>query len=364
VPIAQPLQAVLPPVLRIESPLRGSEAAGDTVTLDLDVTAAPDAPVTELRVFINGRPQAAPQMQAEGGRLRVTLDLSGQTEAELWVTVMGANRHGYGPPADVMLRRPPPDRPAPGSEVKPKLYVLAVGASTYRDPALRLQFAAKDAADFVAETLTQEGTLYRSVEVRLITDADATYGNIREGLFWLEENVTANDTAYIFIAGHGVNDNRGDLFFLPHEAEVANLRRTALAAAEIVRTIEYLPGRVVYFMDTCHSGNLEFTRRAAAPLDLNRHLQDLRAATGAVVFSSATGSQYALESPEWGNGAFTRALREGLGGRADYDGNGAVTVNELNLYVAERVKELTANRQTPVLRKPAEVADFPLALTR
>ncbi len=363
-PIVQPLQSVLPPVLRIESPLRGSEAAGDAVTLDLDVTVSPDAPVTDLRIFINGRPVAAPEPQAEGTRLRLTLDLTGQSEAELWVTVMGGNRHGFGPPADVMLRRPPPDRPGRPLDVKPKLYVLAVGASNYRDPSLALRYAAKDAADFVETTLTQEGGLYRSVEVKLVTDADASYANIREGLFWLEENVTANDTAYIFIAGHGVNDNRGELFFLPHEAEVTNLRRTALAAAEIVRTIEYLPGRVVYFMDTCHSGNLEFTRRAAVPLDLNGHMQDLRAATGAVVFSSATGSQYALESPEWGNGAFTRALREGLAGRADYDRNGAVTVNELNLYVAERVKDLTANRQTPVLRKPPEVADFPLALAQ
>lgn len=359
-PQGVPLQNSLPPVVRIDSPARGDEAAGDALAVELGVTAAPDAPLTEVRVFINGRPQRDPPIELAGDRATITLDIAGLTEEELWVTVMGANRHGFGPPTDVMLRRPPAGfRPV---EIKPKLYVLAIGTSVYRDTNLRLQYAAKDAADFAALVVGQEGALYSTVEVRLITDADATYDSIRDGLFWLEEQVTANDTAYLFVAGHGVNDNRGELFFLPHEAEVSNLRRTAVAAAEFVRTIEYLPGRTVYFMDSCHSGNLDFTRRAAVPLDINGHLQDLYAATGAVVFSSATGSQYALESPEWGNGAFTLALREGLDGLGDVNGDGAISVNELNLYLSDRVKELTANRQTPVLRKRDEVADFPLAI--
>ncbi|MCL4189278.1 MAG: caspase family protein [Rhodobacteraceae bacterium] len=359
-PQGVPLQNSLPPVVRIDSPARGDLARGETLAVELGVTVAPDAPLTEVRVFINGRPQRDPPVELAGDRARLMLDIAGLTEEELWVTVMGANRHGFGPPADVMLRRPSVDfRPV---EVKPKLYVLAIGTSQYRDASLTLQYAAKDAADFASLVVGQEGALYSAVEVRLVTDTDATYDNIRDGLFWLEEEVTANDTAYIFLAGHGVNDNRGELFFLPHEAEVGNLRRTAVAASEIVRTIEYLPGRTVYFMDSCHSGNLEFTRRAAVPLDVNGHLQDLYAATGAVVFSSATGSQYSLESPEWGNGAFTLALREGLDGRADVNGDGAVSVNEMNLYLSDRVKELTANRQTPVLRKRDEVADFPLAV--
>lgn len=361
---AAPLGQELPPVLRIDSPARGELAAGDRLTLLLGVSTAADAPITDLRVLINGRPQPAPEVTPSAEGLSVSLDLSGQSEEELWITVMAANRHGYGPPADVTVMRPAAGRPFTPFEAKPKLYVLAVGTSVYRDPALTLRYAAKDATDFANLVLAQEGGLYRSVELRLLTDEQATYENIREGLFWLEEQVTANDSAYIFIAGHGVNDNRGELFYLPHEADVANLRRTALPAREIVSTIEYLPGRVVYFMDACHSGNLEVTRRAAVALDVNGHLQDLRAATGAVVFSSATGSQYSLESPEWGNGAFTRALREGIVGVADYNGDGAVSVEEMNLYISQRVKELTANRQTPVVRKPPEVADFPLALAR
>jgi uncharacterized caspase-like protein len=88
------------------------------------------------------------------------------------------------------------------------------------------------------------------------------------------------------------------------------------------------------------------------------------AENGAVVFSSATGRQYSLENREWGNGAFTKGVVEGLRGKADYTATGRITLNMLDLYVSERVKELTQGKQTPTTVKPPNVPDFPLALVR
>ena len=64
------------------------------------------------------------------------------------------------------------------------------------------------------------------------------------------------------------------------------------------------------------------------------------------------------------NGAFTKALVEGLSGKADYQANGVITVNELDLYLAERVKELTGGWQTPTTAKPQTVPDFPITLAQ
>jgi uncharacterized caspase-like protein len=86
------------------------------------------------------------------------------------------------------------------------------------------------------------------------------------------------------------------------------------------------------------------------------------AENGAVVFSSASGRQYALENTVWGNGAFTKGLVEGLMGKADYRGTGRITVNMLDLYISERVKELTKGEQTPTTVKPPNVPDFPVAM--
>lgn len=98
-------------------------------------------------------------------------------------------------------------------------------------------------------------------------------------------------------------------------------------------------------------------------VDLTAVANDLAAAeNGVVVFTSSTGRQYSLESEEWGNGAFTHALVEGLSGKADYSSDGSISINEMNLYLSERVKELTRGQQTPTTSIPKTVPDFPIAV--
>ena len=75
------------------------------------------------------------------------------------------------------------------------------------------------------------------------------------------------------------------------------------------------------------------------------------------------------ENEAWGNGAFTKALIEGLGkpgekAKADFSHTGAITTSELDAYVTERVKSLTDGAQSPVMIRPATVPDFPLAIAR
>jgi hypothetical protein len=55
---------------------------------------------------------------------------------------------------------------------------------------------------------------------------------------------------------------------------------------------------------------------------------------------------------------------EGINGKADYTGKGKITINMLDLYVSERVKELTRGKQTPATAKPQTIPDFPLVLRK
>ena len=123
---------------------------------------------------------------------------------------------------------------------------------------------------------------------------------------------------------------------------------------------------MVLFLDTCKAGGVTQrlgARRGDVPVDVDRVANDLSSAeNGVVVFASSTGMQFSLERADWGNGAFTKALLEGLEGEADYTEDGAITVNELELYIAERVKVLTGGEQTPTMSKPQTIPDFPLAV--
>ena len=81
-----------------------------------------------------------------------------------------------------------------------------------------------------------------------------------------------------------------------------------------------------------------------------------------MVFTASTGRQLSLEDPAWGNGAFTKALVEGLSGKADLQKTGRITLKGLDYYIDERVKELTGGRQSPVSIAPSGVPDFPIAV--
>jgi uncharacterized caspase-like protein len=201
--------------------------------------------------------------------------------------------------------------------------------------------------------------------VRTLTDAQATKGNILDGLEWVQRQMTAHDVAVMFFAGHGINDPTGVFYFLPVDADLEKLKRTGISQSDITSTVANIAGKVLVFMDACHSGNLTGKLKRRGVVVVTSVINELASAeNGAVVFSSATGRQYALENVEWGNGAFTKALVEGIRGKADFKSTGRITVNMLDLYVSERVKELTQGQQTPTTAKPPNVPDFPVALLR
>jgi WD40 repeat protein len=359
----QPADSVrekLPPIAAILSPADGSEVSGTPVKMRYSVRSP--EPLTGLKVLVDGRPVS---MEGIGKTPKESGDLSIPIPSrDCEVSVIAENRHAASEPATVRLRW----KGAVSKEefeIKPKLYVLAVGVSAYQDADLRLNLAAKDALDFGAAWNDQRGGLYSGVEARTLTDAQATKGNILDGLEWLQRQVTAKDVAVLFFAGHGINDPAGIFYFLPVDADLEKLKRTGISQSDITSTVASIAGKVLVFMDACHSGNLTGKLKRRGVVVVSAVINELASAeNGAVVFSSTTGRQYALENVEWGNGAFTKGVVEGIRGKADYKSTGRITVNMLDLYVSERVKELTKGQQTPTTVKAPNVPDFPVALLR
>ncbi len=136
-----------------------------------------------------------------------------------------------------------------------RLFVLAIGISKYPD-AFRLQWAAKDAEDFAAALERQKGTLYRDVQVKLLTDERATHDAILDGLEWVEKNTSKTDIGIMFLSGHGWNDASEGYYFIPVNFDAKRLRRTAVSSTEVQKTVQSIPGKVLLFLDMCYSGNV------------------------------------------------------------------------------------------------------------
>ena len=114
-------------------------------------------------------------------------------------------------------------------------------------------------------------------------------------------------------------------------------------------------------LDACHTGALGGDKRRGIASLADNLLRDLLTDDyGVIVMCSSIGREGVARARRWEHGAFTKAVVEGLGGQADFDRDGLVSLNELDLYVSDRVTELTEGHQHPVTQKPATIRSFPL----
>jgi len=372
-PQAAAIAQALPPVVEILSPNEGTKVDMPSVTLRYSTRSPADAPVTGLRARVNGLAVNLPEMRtlavkpSEVGAARELTIRIPARDSE--IQLFAENSNGVSVPAVLRVTwAGAASNPASRDEAqyKPKLYVLAVGVSKYANADFNLGLAAKDARDFAAVFQQQKGKLYADVQVRLLTDAKATKDDVLDGLEWLKREVTARDVGMVFLAGHGMNDNTGSYYFLPHNADPGKLLRTGVAQNDIKVTLNSLAGKAIFFVDTCHSGNaLGTAKTRSINSQIDAFVNELASAeNGVVVFTAATGKQFSQEDPAWGNGAFTKAVVEGLSGKADFQGTGKITHKGLDYYVTERVKTLTKGTQSPVSIAPQGVTDFPIVVLR
>lgn len=352
----------LPPVIEIVSPRDGTGVSSRTIKIGYIVRTPSGEAVTNIKVLIDGRPVSAVRgVENKAGEREINIEIP---EQDCEIALIAENRFAPSVPAIVRLKWQ--DKTATNIDefvIKPKLYVLAVGVSNYANATYNLDFPAKDARDFSDVMQKQNGGLYREVVVKTLTDADATRDNIVDALDWIRMQTTSKDVAMIFLAGHGVNDTLNRYYFCPYNFNLDRQSSSGVGMNEIKTTVESIAGKIVLFVDSCHSGNVFGTAKTRALTDINGFVNELSSAeNGAIIFAASTGRQISLENATWNNGAFTKALVEGLSGKAEIAGKGKVTINSLDLYISERVKELTSGRQTPTTAKPSTVPDFPVAL--
>jgi len=369
---------VLPPVVdAVSIPERFADTS---LTVRIRVRAPADAPSIRLRVLVDGAimptAKAARAVGTDGIEALTLILPPKDSEVEIYAD----NRHGTSLPLTFSLQWVG-DRKlfAAGEQgdrktAKPKLWLLAVGVSAYRDAGVpSLSYAHLDAEDFAKTLQVQQGKAYREVAVRLLTQAAATRASVLAGLDWLKANLAVGDVGVVFLSGHGftmATDKR--YYYGASDVDLRRLVDTGVAYKDIQDAlVEFnLRGggtRAVLFIDTCHAGDatgagitgaVKASNGDAMATELSRQENQV------LVFASSRGDQVSWEDPRYGHGAFTKALIEGLGEefRADLTGQNRVTYKGLDTWVSARVPILTQNRQTPrLMTPPGGLDDFPLA---
>lgn len=241
--------------------------------------------------------------------------------------------------------------------IRPDMHILAVGVGEYRDATIRLGFPANDARAVSAAFSRSGASLYGKINATVLVDAAATRERIRAELAGIASRAKRNDIVIVFLAGHGDTEG-GRYYFLTHEADISDLKRSAVSVDELGDFARSLTaGKVMLLFDTCKSGSAtEALQKIAMArgLDERRIIARIAKEHGIAVFSAASASQEAFEIRELGHGIFTHCLVSALGGPLEaISEDGVITVTRLlgrvNRATRETALKYLKIEQTPIV---------------
>lgn len=189
------------------------------------------------------------------------------------------------------------------------------------------------------------------------------------------------DTVVIYLSGHGMNRD-GQYYFCPTDEALQDPEKYALRYEDIEGLFDGIPARSrLILLDSCFSGiapapplnrNAPGSPKGASfsldptgtPEDaqnvvLREHFNDLIRGTGALVIAASGSRETAKETKE--GSFFSRALEGALGDpKTDSDGDGLISVSELNRAIGRLVAEISGNGQRPEMRRDVFGFDFPV----
>jgi WD40 repeat protein len=241
---------------------------------------------------------------------------------------------------------------------EPQRWAVVVGVSEYANPGIpSLKYADKDAEAFANFLRRPEGGGYDNDHMRMLTNKEATLANVRDALVNFLSGAIDMDLVLIYFAGHGAPEpaRPSNLYLLTHDSDPNVLGTTAFPMWQIQDYLaRYISAkRIVVLTDACHSGGLSVnyaTRGVAATEQnlVNQYLVDLsKSKEGTLVFTASAAGEVSQEFPEYGHGVFTYFMLEGMQGKADFNNDYTITVNEMMQYTEEQVKRKTKGAQNP-----------------
>ncbi len=248
---------------------------------------------------------------------------------------------------------------------KAELFVLAVGVSKYELSRLNLNYADKDASDLANAWNAQTG-MYKVVEVKTLTNQQATRQAVREALDYFKGQITSNDLFVFIFSGHGMNE-----YLVPYNFNPADIDATALSKNDLTTKMKALGCNYIMLLDACHSGSFA---KDVAGKDVDPGAFSLNVEQAAqllvnelsstdktnIVIGSSSSDQRSFECDACQNGYFAQAILDCFEGktatgngrtfRPDANSNGFVSMHEFDEYVKEVVRITTLNQGSQTVR--------------
>ena len=259
-------------------------------------------------------------------------------------------------------------------------WALLVGIDQYANKEITPLRGAVNDVKALQKVLVEHAGFSSEKVFCLVSDDEAnlpSQGNIVIKLNYIASEMKPGDAFVFFFSGHGISRD-GKSYLLPYEADMRTpflLAKTGLSTEEVLMDClgKIQSGKIVLILDACRN-NPQSGKGDAENVMTDEFVKGMRLRSTqpgvdddielrATIFACKRGER-AYEYPGKNRGFFSVALEEALKGRAD-DGDGRITLNEVESYLSKRVPALMrqelggSSMQTPwVDRQGAGVGDW------
>ncbi|HEU0223201.1 MAG TPA: caspase family protein, partial [Paracoccaceae bacterium] len=178
-------------------------------------------------------------------------------------------------------------------------------------------------------------------EVRLLKDADSAA--VRRGLLAFLRETRPEDTALLYYSGHGKLDAGFALHLCTADTEADALEATSVPMDFLWNLVRnYNVKRSAILLDCCYAG-----AAARAKGNLDETLRAGAAGAGSYLLAATDAIETAQEKEGARYSVFTRHLIAGIeSGEADDDGNGFITMADIDRYVSRNIRADSPQRPT------------------
>ena len=186
------------PVLNILFPTDQSSFHTDMVKVKYQLLASGLESSTKLFVSVNGvRKQLNTTPSAEQTNT-VEIDVP---EKDCTITLFAENVGGSCQSNTVKLIREDIDMNSPA-----RLFCVSVGVGS----------SSKSARDFARVVTKKQGSPYAEIQMKVLTDKEATRADLAEAMEWLQQETRPNDICLFYYAGNGFRDVKDHFYFIPY----------------------------------------------------------------------------------------------------------------------------------------------------
>lgn len=224
----------------------------------------------------------------------------------------------------------------------PKVWAVIVGVARYNH-VQTLSFSDDDAYQMYALLKSPEGGALPDEQITVLIDESANKNRITDEMEKIFNNAAPDDMILLYFSGHGINGA-----FLPYDYDGSS---NMLMHSEVEDIFSHSKAKhKLLIADACHSGSLNQNARNTIHNTIRNYYKALKASQGGIALMlSSKSDETSIEYKGLRQGVFSYYLIQGMKGKANFNSDRIITINELFGYVKKKVELYTGKYQSPIM---------------